>query len=104
MGLGTVLSSLLAIVLSLGAVLILAWLSLRGLRMWQDRLHGTARDEDGEQIRFLRAMPLGQRERVALIKVRGDLLLVGITAGNISLLARWPQGQDAGPVPDTTEL
>lgn len=87
---GTVISSILAVVISLGVVLGLAWLSIRGLRLWQDRIHGTARSEDDEPIRFLRAMPLGQRERVAMVRVRGEVLLLGVTAGGISLLARWP--------------
>lgn len=90
MGVGTVISSILAVVISLGVVLGLAWLSIRGLRLWQDRIHGTARGEDDEPIRFLRAMPLGQRERVTLVKVHGEILLLGVTAGGISLLARWP--------------
>lgn len=97
MDIGTVFSSILAVVISLGVVIGLAWVSLKGLRLWQDRIHGTARGDDDEPIRFLRAMPLGQRERVALLKVRGEVLLVGVTAGNISLLARWPQEDPAGP-------
>lgn len=100
---GTVISSLLAVVLSLAVVIGLAWLSLRGLRLWQDRLYGAAKENGDEPIRFLRAMPLGQRERVALIKVRGEILLVGITAGNISLLARWPQEVEAGPASELAE-
>lgn len=97
MGVGTVLSSILAVVISLGIVLGLAWVSLKGLRKWQDRIHGTARGEGDEPIRFLRAMPLGQRERVALVKVRGEVLLLGITAGGISLLARWHGDDPAAP-------
>lgn len=92
---GTVISSLFATVLSLGVVLGLAWIGLRGLRLWQERLHGAARGEEDAPIRFVRAMPLGQRERVALIRVHGETLLIGVTAGSISLLARWPDGAGA---------
>lgn len=87
----TVLSSLLAVTIGLGFVLGLAWIVLKALRHWQDRFQGN--DEDGERpIRFLRAMPLGQTERVALIEVRGETLLVGVTTGGISLLKSWPAG------------
>jgi flagellar protein FliO/FliZ len=88
---GTVLSSILAIALALGFVLAMAWGTIYLLKKWQDRQMGEP-GEDGTDwsIRFLRSMPLGQRERVALIEVRGETLLVGITAGSMSVLSRWP--------------
>lgn len=85
----TVLSSLLAVVIALGLVLGLAYVLLRLLRRWQDRVHGAA--EEGEKpIRFLRTLPLGQSERVVLIEVRDEVMLVGVTPGGISLLKTWP--------------
>jgi flagellar protein FliO/FliZ len=97
---GTVISSILAIVLALGFVLALAWGTIFLLKKWQDRQMG-ASDADGADwsIRFLRAMPLGQRERVALIEVRGETLLIGITAGSMTLLSRW----GAAPEPSDIE-
>lgn len=90
----TVLSSLLAVVIALGIVLGLAYVLLRLLRRWQDRVHGAA--EEGEKpIRFLRTLPLGQSERVVLIEVRDEVMLVGVTPGGISLLKAWPA--DAAP-------
>ena len=87
----TVLSSLLAVVVGLGIVLGLAYVLLRLLRRWQDRVHGAA--EEGEKpIRFLRTLPLGQNERVVLIEVRDEVMLVGVTPGGISLLKTWPTG------------
>lgn len=87
----TVLSSLLSVVIALGLVLGLAYVVLRLLRRWQDRFQGQT--EEGERpIRFLRAMPLGQGERVVLIEVRGEVMLVGVTSGGISLLKAWPGG------------
>lgn len=97
----TVLSSLLAVVIALAIVLGLAFVLLRFLRRWQDRVQGAA--ENGEKpIRFLRAMPLGQGERVVLIEVRDEVLLVGVTSGGISLLKSWdaadgPTGIAADP-------
>lgn len=93
MGIGAVLSSILAVVLSLALVLGLAWGAIWLLKKLQDRQLGV----DGEtadigNIRFLRSLPLGQRERVALIEVNGERLLLGITAGGISLLARYDKG------------
>lgn len=90
MSIGTFFLSLLSVVLALGVVLLLAWFSLRLLRKWNDRFQGGEGQE--QPIRFLRAMAVGQRERLALIEVRGEVMLVGVTGGGISLLARWPNG------------
>lgn len=85
----TVISSLLAVAIALIIVLGLAFVALKALRRFQDRFQGD--DPEGERpIRFLRAMPLGQTERVALIEVRGETLLVGVTPGGIALLKSWP--------------
>lgn len=90
----TVLSSLLAVVIALAIVLGLAFVLLKLLRRWQDRVHGGA--EEGEKpIRFLRTLPLGQNERVVLVEVRDEVMLVGVTPGGISLLKTWPA--DAPP-------
>jgi flagellar protein FliO/FliZ len=92
----TVLLSMLAIILALGFVLAMAWGTIFLLKKWQDRQNKTL-DEEGTDwsIRFLRSMPLGQRERVALIEVRGETLLVGITGASMSVLSRW--AKDAEP-------
>ena len=79
MNAGTFFLSLLAVVLALAVVLGLAWVALRLLR---------------------RAMAVGQRERIALVEVRGEVMLIGVTGGNISLLARWPEGRAAPFAPD----
>jgi len=89
MSFGTVFSSLLAVVLALVIVLGLAWAALKLLRRWQDRFQQGG-DDAGPPIRFLRAMPLGQAERVVLIEVRGEVMLIGVTGGGINLLAQWP--------------
>jgi flagellar protein FliO/FliZ len=91
MGIGTVISSILAVVIALAFVLGLAWGTIWLLKKFQDRQMGVTNGGDDEKpIRFLRSMPLGQRERVALIEVRGETMLVGVTTGSITLLARWP--------------
>ncbi|MDF0490001.1 flagellar biosynthetic protein FliO [Sphingomonas sp. H39-1-10] len=93
---GALLSSLFAVVIALAVVLGLAWVLLKALRTWQDRFQG--KEDGGERpIRFLRAMPLGQTERVVMVAVRGETMLLGVTAGGISLLARWPE-DDPGAI------
>ena len=85
----TVLSSILAVVVSLALVLGLAFVALKGIRRWQDRFPGA--DEGGERpMRFLRALPVGQSERLTMVEVRGEVLLLGVTAGGISLIKSWP--------------
>ena len=89
---GTALSSLLGMVIALAVVLGLAWVSLRALRRWQDRGLG-GRDNGAERrIRFVRALPVGQRERLVLIEAEGELMLVGVSPGSISLLRNWGTG------------
>jgi flagellar protein FliO/FliZ len=93
MGIGAVLSSIMAVVLSLALVLGLAWGAIWLLKKLQDRQMGVdGEPNDVGNIRFLRSLPLGQRERVALIELNGERLLLGITAGGISLLARYDKG------------
>lgn len=89
---GSVLGSIAATVLALLVVLALAWGALRLLKYMQDRQLGGVGGAAVETsaLRFLRALPVGQRERVMLIEAEGDRLLIGVTAGGISLLARWP--------------
>ncbi len=93
-----VLSSILAVVVALALVLGLAWAVLWGLRKLQERqLRGADGDIDDRPLRFLRALPVGQRERVVLIEAGDETMLLGVTGGGISLIARWPRG---GLMPD----
>jgi flagellar protein FliO/FliZ len=104
MGIGAVLSSILAVVIALAFVLGLAWGVIWLLKKVQDKQLGTGETAaEGRNIRFVRSMPLGQRERVAIIEVGGETMLLGVTAGSITLLARWPDGQtpDFPPRPGT---
>ena len=77
---------------ALALVLALAWIALRLLR---GRL-GTAAPRvpglgaNGDALRFVRALPVGTRERVVLVEHRGQRWLLGVTAGGISTIAHWP--------------
>lgn len=102
--LGTALSGLVGTVVALAVVLGLAYVCLRLLRRWQDR--GFVRDpnEPERRLRFVRALPLGQRERLVLVEAEGELMLIGVSAGAISLIRNWgkagavpPDPRDNGP-------
>lgn len=76
-------------VLALAFVLLLAWLLIRGWHRLQG-LAGGRSVEAGDALRFVRALPVGTRERVVLLDHAGERWMLGVTAGGISLLARWP--------------
>jgi flagellar protein FliO/FliZ len=93
--LGTALSGILGTILALAIVLGLAWLVLRGLRQWQDRGLGARKGEPLHELRFVRALPIGPRERLMLVEAKGELMLVGVSAGSVRLLRNW--GDGSGP-------
>lgn len=76
-------------VAALGFVLLLAWGLIRGWRRLQT-FGGRPRADAGETLRFVRALPVGSRERVVLLDHAGERWMLGVTAGGISLLARLP--------------
>lgn len=99
--LGTALSGLFGTIIALAIVLGLAYVSLRLLRRWQDQTY--ARDPNGPErrLRFVRALPLGQRERLVLVEAEGELMLIGVSAGSVSLLRNW--GDEAAPALPATQ-
>lgn len=68
-------------------VLVLAWLLLRGVKRWRDQ---EPEGDPTQSLRFIRALPLGPRERAVLIEASSERLLLGVAEGGVSLLARWP--------------
>jgi flagellar protein FliO/FliZ len=101
----TILSSLLAIILSLGFVIGLAWGGLWLLRKAQDGAFGKLTGEHaGRELRFERALPVGQRERLVLVEVDGEQLLLGVTAHAITLLRSWPAEDAPRGAPDAEPL
>jgi len=68
--------------LALLVVLVLAWLVLRVLKRTQ---FGKSTDDT---LRFLRALPVGTRERIVLIQYRGKEYMLGVTPGGINLLEK----------------
>ncbi len=88
-----------SMLLALVVVIALAWFALRLLRdRMQPRVkEGSATDD---ALRFVRALPVGAKERVVIIEHRGARWMLGVTAGGISTLAQWPASSPS-PVDDT---
>lgn len=97
---GTAITGLLGMLLALGIVLGLAWVCLKFLRQWQERGFGRREGEPDRQLRFVRALAVGQRERLMLVEAEGELMLIGVAPGAVTLLRNW--GADAPPPPDGT--
>lgn len=93
--------SVLTTLVALAVVLGLAWLVLRllgglpGGRLGGRPGGGGPGASGGDALRFVRALPVGAKERVVLIEHGGERWMLGVTAGGISVLARWPQSADA---------
>lgn len=94
MGIGTVISSAISLVLAIAVVIGLAFGALLLLRKFQERSLGLAGEDSGvRSMRFLRALPLGQSERLVLVEVGDEVLLLGVAAHSINMLARWDRAQ-----------
>lgn len=81
----------------LGALLfvsVLAWAAIWLMRRFQ--VQGPGASAAAGELRFVRALPLGPRERLVEVEWRGEILLLGVTAGGVSLVRR---GTDATPEP-----
>lgn len=91
MGFGTMLASLVSIVVAIAVVGALAFGFIYLLKLWQERSMAAA-DQRGSGIgmRFLRALPLGQNERLVLVEVGEEVLLLGVGGNAIALLKQWP--------------
>jgi len=86
------LPSLANMLLALASVVAIAWVALRFMRT--RTLRGTpAGSSADETLRFVRALPVGAKERVVIVEHRGERWMLGVTAGGISTLAHW----DAAP-------
>lgn len=77
------LGSLAATVLALLFVIVVAWVSLRLMRRF-----AVGGASGGSLVKFVAALPVGPRERVVVIDVGGERLLIGVAAGHVSFLTR----------------
>ncbi|HEX6017288.1 MAG TPA: flagellar biosynthetic protein FliO [Burkholderiaceae bacterium] len=82
--------SFVSMLLALGVVIAIAWLALRLLRnRLQPRAKAGSPGTD-ETLRFVRALPVGAKERVVIVEYRGARWMLGVTAGGINTIAQWP--------------
>lgn len=91
---GTAVTGFVGMVIALAIVLGLAYVSLRFLRQWQERGMGTREGEPARELRFVRALAVGQRERLMLVEAEGELMLIGVAAGSVTLLRNWGTAAD----------
>ncbi len=77
----SIINALFKTLLALAVVLVCMWLASALLK----RMGGFS-SQQGQRIQILASMPLGQREKVVLIEVEKQQLLLGVTANNITLL------------------
>ena len=82
--------------LALAFVLALAWFALRGLKRLQQRAGG----REGDTIVVLSSAGVGTRERLVAVRYRDRDYLLGIAAGAVTLIDRWPVGEVRAPAPD----
>ena len=88
--------SFVSMLLALGVVIVIAWFALRLLRdRLQPRVKAGSTGPD-DTLRFVRALPVGAKERVVIVEHRGTRWMLGVTAGGISTIAQWPTDADAG--------
>lgn len=96
---GTALTGFVGMVIALAIVLGLAYVCLRVLRQWQERGMGAREGEPARELRFVRALAVGQRERLMLVEAEGELMLIGVSAGSVTLLRNWGADRDGAPAP-----
>ena len=94
---GTAVTGFIGMVIALAVVLGLAYVCLRVLRQWQDRGLGTRDGEPARELRFVRALAVGQRERLMLVEAEGELMLIGVSPGSVTLLRNWGETGTIAP-------
>jgi len=79
-----------SMLLALALVLAIAWGLLRLMR---GRMQPRARNGKGgdDALRFVRALPVGAKERIVIVEHGGERWMLGVTAGGISTIAHWPE-------------
>lgn len=87
--------SLIGLVFATAFVLLLAYVCLRLIKRFQPR------GGEGDAIGFMRAVQVGPRERITLVRYRGEVFMLGVAGGSVSLLARFDDTAQR-PVADGT--
>lgn len=85
-----------SMLLALAFVIALAWIVLRVMRArLQPRAASAGTTDDG--LRFVRALPVGAKERVVIVEHRGERWMLGVTTGAISTIAHWRREEPVQP-------
>ena len=84
-----------SMLIALAIVLAAAWLVLRFVRTRMQGRSGVAAGA-GDGLKFVRALPVGTKERVVIVEHRGERWMLGVTAGGISTIAHWPEAHQPG--------
>ncbi|MGB5324661.1 MAG: flagellar biosynthetic protein FliO [Pseudomonadales bacterium] len=78
-------STILKLLLSLGAIVLLIF----ALAWYARRLQGFTQGKQGALLQVLAATPVGARERVVLLRVGEEQVLLGVAAGRVEMLGRF---------------
>jgi flagellar protein FliO/FliZ len=90
-------SQLLSTLFALSVVIALAWGGLYFLKRLQPGRFGKPGSAPTTELRFIRALPVGTKERVVVMHYRGEEWLLGVGAGNVRLLSK--HAIETGPSP-----
>jgi flagellar protein FliO/FliZ len=83
--------SLLMLALVLGALMVILFLYKKTLRF---RFSGNS------QVEIMNQIPIGSKERLLVLKVDTQLVLVGVTADSMTTLHTWSAATDLPVFPD----
>lgn len=75
-------------ILTLVFVLGLMGAVLYALRFYLNRGHGSKKSRPGSPVRLLNTFFLGQKRNLAIVEVAGEVMVLGVTPGSITLVAR----------------
>jgi flagellar protein FliO/FliZ len=89
------LGGVMALLLVLGLILGLAWLL--------KRMPGSA-FRQSEQLKIIASLPLGAKERAVVVQVGDQQLLLGVSAGSVTLLQTLPEPLQLPPSPQLADL
>jgi flagellar protein FliO/FliZ len=87
------LRTIVGLVVVVATILLLAWVARRS---------GLSARPSGRAMRVVDSLALGPRQRIIVVEIENTWMLVGVTAGQMTLLHTLPAGQLEGPRPAVT--
>ena len=82
---------------------LVAVLAICGLLAWLTQRIKISQQGVNPLLKLRASLALGTKERIAVVEVAGQWLVLGITPGKISTLHTLPAKTEADPKPDNTE-